>query len=197
MIDYSVTIEGADTVIADLEEIPARAKSAAARALNRAINSAKVLMAQRMAADVGIGVTAVKKSLPVRQATVDRLTARLSTTLKRIPLIEFKASGPEPSRGRGRGVSYRLPGGRSRVPNAFIATMGSGHRGVFIRAGVGARKSPSAWSKNLPIVELKGPSLGHVFTKYRTEVLARAQESFVTNFDHEMGFLKGGDVGAE
>jgi hypothetical protein len=78
---------------------------------------------------------------------------QLEITGNRIPLIDFAARGPEPSRGRGRGVSYRLPGGRSRDPHAFIATMPSGHRGVFKRTG----------KERNPIIQSHGPSLVNVF----------------------------------
>lgn len=55
-----------------------------------------------------------------------------------------------------RGVSYRLSrtAGRKRIEHGFIATMPSGHRGVF------ARGQPS----RLPIVEARGPSIWKVIT---------------------------------
>ena len=54
------------------------------------------------------------------------------------------------------GVSYRLSrtAGRKRIEHGFIATMPSGHRGVF------ARGQPS----RLPIVEARGPSIWKVIT---------------------------------
>jgi hypothetical protein len=77
-------------------------------------------------------------------------------------------------------VSYRLRGSRGRIPSAFIATMASGHTGVF------ARKT----KKRLPIQELFGPSLGRVFAKYRPQGVARVLETFQKNFDHELAFAK-------
>ena len=96
--------------------------------------------------------------------------AQLAASLKRIPLIRWNA------RQVGRGVSYRLKGGRGRHPNAFIAAMRSGHRGVFVRGT----------TRGLPIKELFGPSLGHVFQKYRPEGEARVEEVFRTTLDHEL-----------
>jgi len=54
------------------------------------------------------------------------------------------------------GVSYRLSrtAGRKRIEHGFIATMPSGHRGVFARGG------PS----RLPIREARGPSIWKVIT---------------------------------
>jgi len=54
------------------------------------------------------------------------------------------------------GVSYRLSrtAGRRKIEHGFIATMPSGHRGVFVRG------QPS----RLPIVEARGPSIWKVIT---------------------------------
>jgi len=125
----------------------------------------------------------------MREASASRPEASLGASIKRIPLMKFNAKGPVPSRGRGRGVTYRLRGGRGRVENAFIATMKSGHVGVFRRAG----------KARLGIVELFGPSLGQVFKKFRPAGLARAWEVFQKNFDHELDFVKGGvpDAGTD
>jgi hypothetical protein len=162
--------------------------NAIARALNRSIGSASTIMSREMAGDLGLKVGDVKTEMRVKEARPDDLVARLSVSGKRIPLIKFGAKGPEPSRGRGRGVTARLSGGRNRYPNAFIATVGSGHRGVFIRKASLLRKSPGAWGKNLPITELRGPSLPHVFRKFLPIGLARGQEQLAKNLAHELSF---------
>jgi Prophage minor tail protein Z (GPZ) len=134
----------------------------AARAINRTLTTVRAEAARTIATDIGIPVTAVRKSLALTKANFATLRGVITITGRRIPLIELKASGPEPSRGRGRGVSYAIGGERRRVGSAFIAEMQSGHRGVFKRVGQSARRSAGAWSKNLPIVELRGPSIPHV-----------------------------------
>ncbi len=181
-----IELHGADRVEEELEEYPRRAQRIIARALNRGIESARTFMSREIAGDTGLRVKDARDAFSLVHANEARLEATLGASLKRIPLIRFNARGPEPSRGQGRGVSYRLSGGRGRHPNAFIATLKSGHRGVFVRVGAGERKSPGAWSKNLPIRELFGPSLGKVFAKYRPAGLARAAEVFETNLKHDL-----------
>ena len=63
---------------------------------------------------------------------------------------------PGTKKKRPHGVSYRLSrtAGRKRIEHGFIATMSSGHRGVFARGG------PS----RLPIQEKRGPSIWSVIT---------------------------------
>jgi hypothetical protein len=173
-----IVLVGQADIDAALREYPKRATRALVRAMNRALTSGRTVMVQRIAADTGLKSGDIRKAITLREASSQRLEARLGIGLKRIPLISFNARGQEPSRGRGRGVSYRLRGGAGRIPNAFIATMRSGHRGVFVRSA----------KARLPIRELFGPSLGHVFARYRPEAIARIQEAFATNFASEMKF---------
>ena len=208
----NISVEGADAVVADLEGMSAKAMRGAVRAMNRAITQGWTVMSREIARDTGLRVGVVRDAMPISQATLARAEATFKAGLQRIPLIDFKAKGPEPSRGKGRGVSYRLPTGRGRLPSGFIATMKSGHRGVFAR--VGGRASASEFNPNastlrgrafanalragltggpgggrLPIVEQFGPSLGHVFAKYRPLGMARTREAFDTAFAHELDRL--------
>lgn len=166
-----------ERAIAQLED---RAPAAIARALNRSAGSTKTVMVRAVAADTKLKVGVVRDQIKVQEAkpVAHRLAAIISVTGKRIPLIDFGARGPEPSRGRGRGVTARLPTGKGRYPNAFIERMKSGHRGVFQRRGKG----------RLPIYELFGPSLPRVFTKHVREGLRRGQEALQKNLAHELRF---------
>lgn len=176
----TVALEDTNALIADFRDFPGTTTKAMVRALNRAIGSGRTLMVREISKDTGLRSMDVRAALPMREATFDRPEARLAASLKRIPLIKFGARGPQPSRGRGTGVAYRLSGSRGRVPTAFIATMTSGHQGVF------ARKA----KPRLPIRELFGPSLGHVFAKFRPAGVAKVQEAFAKNFSHELEFAR-------
>jgi Prophage minor tail protein Z (GPZ) len=177
----TVEVQGESAVIVSLTETPELVTRAMVRAQNRAIVTARTTIARLMAEDLGMPIRRVVEAISLRNASIERPEARIGASAKRIPLIDFDASGPEPSRGKGRGVSYRLNGGRARIPSGFIATMRSGHRGVFVRKPTAGR---------LPIQELKGPSLGKVFAKYRPEAIEAATASFKKNFDHELSFAK-------
>lgn len=202
----TITAVNADAIVADLHGRSAAALRAAVWSMNRAIVSGRAVMAREIARDLGMGVGSVKDAMPERRATIASAEAAFAAKMKRIPLLDFRASGPEPSRGKGRGVSYRLPTGRGRLPNAFIVQMQSTHRGVFVRSGkagirtgriIGWRKSKGAWSFNLPIHELFGPSLGHVFAKFQPMGLAATREAFDTAFAHEWDRLTKGTALAE
>lgn len=205
-----VEILGAAIVDVDLAGQPVKVQRAFVRAANRSIDSGRSVIVKLIAGDTGLTQKVVREALNMRYATFADPTAEMRARTRRIPLIDFKARGPEPTRGRGAGVSYRNPGGggRSTIPNAFIATTvaqsngsGGSHRGVFIRKANVVRKSKGAWGFNLPMTQLHGPSIGQVFSKFRSEGVTRALEVFDKNFDHELAFENsrqqpgGGDAG--
>lgn len=166
-------------LVGRLDRLVDRAPQAIARALNRSIASAKTAMVREIAADMDLAAGVVRDTIGVVEASApDRMKATLTAIPTRIPLLAFHARGPEPSRGRGNGVTARLPGGAGQYPHAFIATMGSGHRGVFQRVG----------TQRLPIRELHGPSVLHVFVKHVAVGLARGEEQLVKNLQSELRF---------
>jgi hypothetical protein len=133
-------------LVEDLDDLRIKKIPAAVRrAMTRALNSGKTAMARDISSDMGLKVSYVKDQLKtaVSGDGVEGFEARLSVSGKRIPLIQFNARGPEPTRGRGRGVtaSGGSGNGRTQYRSAFIATMSSGYHGVFQRVGPGARKS--------------------------------------------------------
>jgi hypothetical protein len=157
------------------------------RSLNRAAASGRTAMARVISKDMRLKVGDVRDRIILREATTPtdswwsgarrQLSVTLYASAKRLPLILFRATGPEPSHGKGRGVSASL-GGRKRYPHAFIATMGSGHRGVFQRKGL----------DRLPITELRGPSIAHVFKKYEQVGIDRTLEQLAKTLGHELAF---------
>jgi hypothetical protein len=182
---------------AAFRRIEAAAPAAVARALNRTITSSRVFMRRAVANDVGLLQRDVDKDFRVSPARPDNLRAVLEVRGKRIPLVKFGARGPLPTRGRPPYVTARIGGvpktyGPGHSPTPFMAKMASGHLGVFARVLPSLRFSSGAWTRNLPIRELKGPSLVRVFLKYLVEGYAHAEAELVKNLEHELSFaLKG------
>lgn len=162
-------------VVTKLSQIERRLPRAIPRALNRGATSGRTVMVRAMARDTGLKAKDVRGRVSIERATTARHVASLSASQRRVPLIQFRARGPEPSRGKGRGVRARIPGGQGRYPNAFIATMRSGHRGVFRRTGRG----------RLPITELHGPSIARVFLRHVGVGRRRALEMMQSTLEHE------------
>lgn len=209
-----IEIRGTEAMTKYLLQVGTQMPVAATRALNHTMAKEKTRTAKDISADLGgvISERGVARSLSVTKATPRSLV----TTLEigpytrangavpdkgrgRIPLMEFRARGPFPSRGRGTGVSYSLPGGRGRRADAFIARMPSGHKGVFVRSSLGLfDKSRGAWSLNLPIKELFGPSLRRVFdNKLLVPHVAEIERDLLARTIHEVDVILRGIAPAE
>ncbi len=161
-----------------IRQLRRRVPRAIARAVTRSAKSARTTMARAVSRDLSLKVGVVRSAIALTEATPARHRARLVASGRRIPLIAFGAKGPEPSRGRGRGVTARLGGSRRRYPHAFLARTRSGHRGVFRRVR----------TRRLPVTQLHGPSIGHVFATHLPEGLRRAHEQLAKNIRHALRF---------
>lgn len=177
-----------DEIVRLKETLGDRFATASVRALNRTGNTIKTFMARGLSKDTGMKVSAVKDVVKVVRATKDRQAVQVSVTGARLPLILFNARGPEPSRGRGRGVTAIIQGQRKTYPHAFIAkvfgptpsgVVSPGHRGVFVRKG----------RQRLPIRELRGVSLAHVFRGLSPDALQLGRTEFMKNLKNEAAFL--------
>jgi hypothetical protein len=124
---------------------------ATARALNKTGISARSVAVKTMATEIGLPQKEVRPAVQLLKARPLCCDAVLCVVKdKRVPLIRIDPRAKQMS----LGVSYRGDRGMQRsIPHAFIATMPSGHRGVYARKGRG----------RLPIRELLGPSLSYVF----------------------------------
>jgi hypothetical protein len=138
-------------------------------------------MTKEIGKDTGLPAKRIKEEIKTQPLgpTGAPTGIRLEVSGRRLPLIDFRARGPEPSRGRGRGVSYRLPGGRGRAPHAFITTL-AGRRGVFRRRT----------ENRIPLEELHGPSLVRVFEKFLPVGRERGREALVRNLRSEIAFAQ-------
>jgi hypothetical protein len=164
-----------------------RGPVAVARAVNRTAASERTAMAREVAADMGITVKAARDAIAVKKASAANQVAQVVARGKRLPLIDFKARGPQPSRGRGRGVSYVMQGQRKTIGRAFIATVSkagdegqhAGHRGVFVRKMKAGR---------LPIAQLMGVSIAVAFEHLLPNGEARRADLLAKNVAHEIEF---------
>ena len=185
MASIDVRVEGRDALQRALQQLGTDAERAVVRALNKTLTSVATVAVRGLSREAGLTQKVIRSAVALTRAAEGRPQAIMQVTGRRIPLIAFGARGPEPSRGRGPGVTARVPGGGTALyRSAFIATMRSGHRGVFKRAP-GARR--------LPIREQFGPSLKEIFLRANlyAACVARAEEALPPNLRHEVEFLLG------
>lgn len=125
------------------------ASKAIPRALNKTATTARAEAAREIkAAGYKLKIGDLKKSITIKRASRAVLTAQVTASGKPIPLSRYGA------RQNRKGVSVAVLKGRKTITGAFLATMPSGHRGVFVRQGKG----------RLPIDQKFGPSVPDAFS---------------------------------
>jgi hypothetical protein len=156
-------------------------------ALNRCVEMARTDASKEIrAAGYNVKARAIKASASVRKASTGSLVAILRVSRKPIALINFGA------RQTTKGVSVHILNGRKTINHAFIATMPSGHKGVYVRKPGGRyvykRKDGKVVSSQLPLRELFGPSVGGIYGTDRIQqAMARSiAANFERRFAHEL-----------
>ena len=164
------------------------AKKAIVRALNRAAKSVQVQAAREIReAGYNLKASRIKKALTVRQANANVLQAGIRAIGRPISLYEYGA------RSTSKGVSVNVKEGRKLIKHAFIATMPTGHTGVFMRKpGVIQGKRGKMIQARALGHELFGPAIPSMFV---SEIVTRAMtsklsEQFPKELDHELGRLR-------
>lgn len=118
------------------------------RAVNKVARSAEVQANRQIREVYNLKRSEVDDAITVRPASVNALKAVIRVKGKRLPLMLFGA------RQFSGGVKVTVKkGGRTLLPHVFIATMKSGHEGVFGRVG----------SARLPIKERYTISVAEMF----------------------------------
>jgi hypothetical protein len=155
------------------------------RALNRSMATARTQAVREVAKELGIAQAPIRERIVQDRATLKRLETTLRFTGKRLRLIDLGAKQTA------TGVTYRGHGGRALVRGAFLATMQSGHTGVFKRKlPTLSRKGRPRSSPALPIRELYGLSVPFVATKQHIleSTLRAATEAFAKNSERDIAF---------
>lgn len=156
---FSVNVRSnADSVVADLLFAAREMPEATMRALNKIGSQAVVATSREVrAAGYNLKIGEIKRGIKLIRATKSSLKASVVATGRPVPLIQYSA------RQTAKGVSVSVLRGRKVIAGAFIATMPSGHKGVFVREDNARAKKVGQGGKAkwhaLPIRELFGPSI--------------------------------------
>ena len=164
------------TELKGFEDLATLFPRATASALNKTIAQAKTRASSDLREVYNIKKSDIDATMSIRKATVTQLFAMLRTTGKRIALSKFGA------RQVASGVAVMVKkGARKVIRTKFIATMKSGHIGVYGRKG----------RARLPIIERSGPSVPQLFGSRN---IIQKLQTFTTQklpeiLDHEIQFF--------
>src|SRR4030095_16023346 len=187
-----IQVTGTEALTRSLLEIGQDAPKAATRAVNKTVTGLERAGERSLCQELGVTratLTGTKDNpadyFKKTKATYARQIGTLSVSTKRIPLIAFAARQTK------TGVSYRLPKGRGSIPGAFLATMRSGHTGVFKRERQSVRQSAgrAGITFNLPIDEKFGPSPGAVVRRHAAELQGLGETLLVKHMNHGIDWI--------
>lgn len=130
-----------------VRDMPAAGRRTMARSMNKAITMTRTMAAREISGRRNILVGRAKKELRLQRASASRPVAAIHASGYPIPLIDVKGAKRQTKRGVVAKIEAGEPG--HLFEGAFIATMKSGHIGVFRREQ----------SHNLPIREIRLPSV--------------------------------------
>ena len=170
-----VKIEGIEGLLRDLD--PQLQTKVVVSTVNELASNARATAKRRIRSVYNIKARDI--DIRIKKANRTNAYAVLTIPTARTPLIKFGA----------RWKSYRTPigasvmvrkGNRKKIRGAFIATMPSGHTGVYRRDGSGS----------LPIDELESLSVGKMFLMYEPEIQRylnrRFEKVFFRNLSYHM-----------
>ena len=189
-------------VISRFAEAKEKAARAVVRALNKTATTARAEAAREIR-DVGYGlkIAAIKNAISIRRASDTELRAAVRARGRPTPLGKYGARQTK------AGVSVAVLNGRKIIKGAFIATMKSGHHGVYVRVDSAAgRKFGGNGRKGfkitrgrtrkhdrhgLPIDELFGPGIPQAFVNDTVQAALTAviRERFGVVLKQELKFI--------
>ena len=159
-----------------LAAIPRGADRAIVRAVNKTARTVRSRIVKKIAARITLTQKAIREGARLYLAKYNRHFATVTISGYRIPLIRYRARQTK------KGVTYQVmrAGTRKRIRDGFIATVPSGHTGVFERR----------YPKRLPIFEHLGPSIASVFSEHEAADASRdASILLAKNLDVQVELL--------
>jgi hypothetical protein len=148
---------------------------ASARALNKTMLHVRTQAVKAVTEKYRIKGADVKAKMgPTRKATSQSLKAVFRSVGRRISLVYFGAT--QKRTWPGARVSMYRKEKRTTIAHAFIATMPSGHKGVFLRKA----------GTSLPILERTGPAVPQMLKGIWDKLQALAGPKLKANLVHEI-----------
>ncbi len=182
MIEFDVSADFRE-VERMIDGLPGVVEKAANRALNKTASHVLSQAAKRMAPQIGIKQSAIKRSVRIKRSIVKRLIASLTPqSIRAVNLIEYKARKIK------GGVSAAAWGKRKAYKKTFIIKAKNGKRIVVSRKSLAVRvkgKWKAGWSNTI-----YGPSIPLQFAKdaFTASMKADAKKVWAKNFNQQLKF---------
>ena len=180
----------------DLDHIRNGAARVLSRGINKTLAGVKTDAVNEISNEITPTKTEIRKAFKLFKASISSLSASVECRGKPLPLMKYKA------RSVAAGVTFQIrkTDKRMLLPGGFIATMSSGHKGVFHRVHDGPRaptrkRDPRFGAMprrfRLPIVERFGPRVPDILSNEPVlkQVGVLANQRLDKNLAHELDYL--------
>lgn len=189
MTQASVRIDPMDkiAVMALLSNVRNGYPKAVKRSLNAGISAARIEARKQIQREVTLKAKTINAALNENKASYIKLSSSLEADRRPVALINYKTSQTK----KGVNVTINKIGKKTLWQGAFIATMKSGHKGVFSRKykGTGKPKPNIKYGAlprkyRFPIKEQFGPSISGLYE--RQTINDRAREAGAVKMQNEL-----------
>ena len=196
-VSIRINREDLDRVASTMEGIRNGYEKILVRSLNKTITGVRTDAVKEIGKEITPKAKIIRDTFKLEKANYARLTASVKSIGWPLPLINYAA------RKVAKGVSFKInkrDASRTTLRGAFIATMRSGHKGVFWRKfrdthtarQIKPRMKYSSLPPiyRLPIRQRYGPAVPAIMEDERvmTPILAQASERLTTALNHELDF---------
>lgn len=199
MAGFSVEVSKTD--LADVERALTGIKNGYAKVVSRSLNRTLTGVRTDAVREVQKVITPTAKTIRATFTMIKASTRKLAAAVKSsgmaLPLIEYKARASK----KGVTVQVKKKSKRSLISGAFIATMKSGHKGVFLReytdkrrpvkkARPGVPYAAMPRKYRLPIKELYGPGVPDILSNdsVMKPILKKADERLHKELGNQLNY---------
>jgi len=160
----------------EIDSIAKKLEIAGVRALNKTATQSRNLASKNIRQVLNLKASRIKRILKITRASKNKMVSSVRAGYQPIPLIYY--NGVRQVK-KGVSVTMRKDKSRKVFKGAFMATMPSGHKGVF------RRKSKA----RLPIKELKGPNPQKVFAENIGIITQQSGDILERVYNNELKFI--------
>lgn len=185
-MDLTTQIKGVPEIMQMLQRVAGDIGPGASRALNRTANGVRTDMTKLATSILNVRSKDVRDGIKINGANPSNLKATVYRRGRPLSLYDY--IGTRELEGRGVSIKVFKTGKRTILKHAFVATMKSGHEGVFWREWSGPRTTPKnkrlPWKKfsphkgidyRLKISERFGPGIENTLSKSENSVILKMQ----------------------
>lgn len=179
MMEFQTNTAEIKKAIKNIKSVEPATRRAFYSALNRTTQMTRTESSRKIRTEYQVKAKDVNKDVIVRRGSVKNLNAELRWRSGNIPLIRFRSSPSKVPERPPRVLKASVKRtGLKKIPGAFVAKMGSGHVGIFVRVG----------KTRLPIRELYGPAIPVMLNQPGVvdHLQEFAREKMEQRFDHEV-----------